>query len=112
MVDRTLTFLNAVADWADYRHVDVAIWRSEAPDTGENAAPIADWRVTLNFCDSEGRFHATVIATHPVRGEDEKVFATRIGKLLDRACAEARRRRIETFARADPRRVRQHAGAS
>jgi hypothetical protein len=110
--DRTLAFLNAVADWADRRHVDVAIWRSDAPDTSEAPLPIADWRVTLNLRDSEGRFSATVVAAHPARGEGEEFFATRIGRLLDRACVEARRQRIEAYTRADPRRVRQQPAAA
>jgi len=103
--DKTLMFLDAVADWADERNVEICFWRTDAPASGNYATPIRDWRVTVTLKDREGLFHATLMASHPARGEDEAAFARSIGAALDRCCAEARRKRLTTYAGIDPRRV-------
>lgn len=101
-MSETLAFLNAVADWADRRHVEWQLWRTDAPCPSNHATPIADWRVSVMLKDSEGRFTGTVQASHPRGEETEGAFAARVAKGLDRCCAEARRTRIRDYSRADP----------
>jgi hypothetical protein len=105
VTDKTLMFLDAVADWANARHVEIRIWRTDAPCPSNEATPIKDWRVTVTLRDSEGLFQGTIIASHPPRGESFAVFAKSIHAALDRCCAEARRRRIAAYTGIDPRRV-------
>lgn len=105
--DKTLMFLDAAADWAAQRHVEMRIWRTDAPAAGNYDQPIRDWRVTVTLRDSEGLFQGTVLASHPERGETPEAFARGVALALDRCCADARRRRIEEYTRADPRRVMQ-----
>jgi hypothetical protein len=103
--DKTLLFLDAVADWAASRHVEIRIWRTDAPAAGHWATPIRDWRVTVTLKDSEGLFQGTIMASHPEDRETDEAFARRVGVALDRCCAEARRRRIATYTGIDPRRL-------
>jgi hypothetical protein len=100
--DKTLMFLDAVADWAFARHVEIRIWRTEAPNASDEGRPIKDWRVTVTLRDSEGLFQGTIVASHPARGECVETFAKNIHQALDRCCAEARRKRIAAYAGADP----------
>jgi hypothetical protein len=108
-LDDTLMFLEAVAGWAAARHVEFRIWRTDAPAAGHFDRPIRDWRVTVTLKDSEGLVQGTILASHPQRGETPEAFARRIAAALDRCCAQARRRRIESYTGADPRRVMQAA---
>jgi hypothetical protein len=110
-LDGTLLFLNAVADWSESRHVAIRIWRTDAPAAGDYATPIRDWCVTVTLRDSEGLFHGTICARRPVRGESDEKFSRTVWAELDRCCAETRRKRIQDFNHADPRRVQQSAGA-
>jgi hypothetical protein len=103
--DKTLVFLDAVADWAAARHVEIRIWRTDAQAPGNWATPIRDWRVTVTLKDSEGLFQGTLTASHPADGETDQAFARSVGAALDRCCAEARRRRIVAYAGIDPRRL-------
>jgi hypothetical protein len=119
--DKTLMFLDAVADWATARHVEIRIWRNprdardEVPDGVPEGAPassncdrpIKHWRVTVTLRDSEGFVQGTISASHPACGEGPETFARRVATALDRCCATARRRRIEAYTRADPRRMMQ-----
>jgi hypothetical protein len=105
--EKTLLFLNAVADWADQRNVEIRIWRTDVPAGCNYGTPIADWRVTVTLRDSEGFVHGTVNGFHPFRREADADLERRVARALDRCCAEARRRRIEAYTRADPRRVMQ-----
>jgi hypothetical protein len=105
VTDKTLLFLDAVADWAAARHVEIRIWRTEAPVPGNWDTPIRDWRVTVTLRDSEGLFQGTVTASHPEHRETDEAFTRGVGAALDRCCAEARHRRIASYAGIDPRRV-------
>jgi len=106
-LDNTLMFLEAVAEWAEARHVEIRIWRTDAPAAGNFDRPIRDWRVTVTLKDSEGLVQGTILASHPDCGVAPAAFARSIAVALDLCCAEARRRRIESYTRADPRRVLQ-----
>ena len=110
-MDGTILFLTAVADWGEQRNVEHRIWRTDAPAAGNWATPIHDWRVTVTLRDSEGLFQGSIHAFHPGGAEAEEHFARRVAAALDRCCAEARRKRITSYAKADPRRVRQSAAA-
>jgi hypothetical protein len=108
-LDSTLIFLEAVSAWAAARHVEIRIWRTDAPVASDFDWPIRDWRVTVTLKDSEGLVQGTIPASHPEPGEAPEAFARRIAAALDRCCAQARRRRIESYTGADPRRVMQQA---
>jgi hypothetical protein len=108
-LDNTLIFLDAVAAWAAARHVEIRIWRTDAPAASDFDWPIRDWRVTVTLKDSEGLVQGTIVASHPEPGETRAAFARRVAAALDRCCAQARRRRIERYTGADPRRVMQQA---
>ncbi|WP_173931375.1 hypothetical protein [Chelativorans sp. Marseille-P2723] len=71
--------INDVADWADERHVDYAIFR----DGG-------DWTLQLNFSDAKGKF----IQFFPLPDRE----SGRLHKQLDNLCIEARKRRMQRVA--------------
>jgi len=105
MPDAFLIFLNAAEDWAQRRRAGpLTIWRSDVPYQCHeiNYDPITDWRVTVPMRDSAGGFKATMIPIRQRGNEPDDKFAERVGKEMDRACQDARRSRIEAFAKANP----------